>query len=74
MTPTSDYETTTIAVPAKAAKILLELSIERTQAQLRLDIAGNMARAMCGAPDDWELRAESGQVFFAPAAAQDTRG
>lgn len=67
----SDHETTRIDVSPKAAKILLELAMEQAQAKLRLDIAGNMARAMCDAPDSWELKAENGVVFFAPAVAEN---
>lgn len=70
MTPVTDYETTRIDVPAKAATVILALAQQRDIAQMRLDDAGNMARAMCNAPDGWELRAENGQVYFAaPAAA-----
>lgn len=65
---------TTKWVPTKAASIILALAQQRDLAQMRLDIAGNMARAMCDAPDDWELKAENGNVFFAPPTAQDTRG
>lgn len=66
MTPTSDYETTRIDVPAKAGIMLLELSAARQQAELNLNLASGMARLMAGAPDDWELRAENGSVYFAP--------
>lgn len=52
-------------IPAEAAAILLELAAAKQQAELNLAIAGNMARAMCGAPADWELRAEGSSVFFA---------
>lgn len=69
MTPTTDYETTRIDVPAKTATVILALAQQRDIAQLRLDDAGNMARAMADAPTEWELKAENGQVYFAPPAA-----
>lgn len=62
-----------IIIPAKAAAMLVALAQQRDIAQMRLDDAGNMARAMCDAPDGWELRAENGQVFFAPPKAEDSR-
>lgn len=70
MTPVTDYETTRIDVPAKAAAVILALAQQRDIAQMRLDDAGNMARAMADAPAEWELKAENGQVFFAPPAVQ----
>lgn len=61
---------TTIAVPAKAASMIFDLAKQRDLAQMRLDDVCNMARAMADAPDDWELRAENGAVFFAPAKGE----
>lgn len=62
----------TIIVPAKAAAIIIALAQQRDVAQMRLDDAGNLARAMCDAPVAWELRAENGSVFFAaPTVAHE---
>ena len=75
MKPVTDDETTRIDIPAPAATMLLDLATAKQQAELNLAIAGNMARAMCGAPVDWELRAENGAVFFAaPAPANNDTG
>ena len=71
MTPVTDYETTRIDIPAKAAAQLLALAQARDVAQMRLEDAGNMARMMANAPEGWELRAENGQVFFAPPKAPE---
>ena len=67
MTPTSDPENKPFYLPAAAGQMLLELSIAKQQAELHLVIASNMARLMVAAPADWELRAENGAVYFAPA-------
>jgi hypothetical protein len=61
---------TPIILPAKAAAQLLALAQARNEAQMRLDDASSMARAMAEAPPDWELRAEDGLVVFAPPATQ----
>ena len=49
MTPVINGETTRIDVPAKAAAMIFALAQARDVAQMRLDDAGNLARAMCGA-------------------------
>ena len=72
---TSDNTPASIPIPAPAATMLLDLAAAKRQAETNLAIAGNMARAMCGAPADWELRAENGAVFFAaPEAPGDDTG